>query len=719
MTMAADGRWRPALMRLVTGTREGFGACASWLRASYAADNDRMFLWIPVFMGAGIALYFGLDFEPSLWGAILPPLVAAGLAWRTRHRPFAGPVSMALLCVSIGLVASVLRFHAVAAPVLERPMSGELAGLVLSAERTETGSLSAVLAPVSFAGLPSERLPVKVRLNVRLRDAVLRPGAVVRLRARLMPPPEPVLPNGFDFARQAWFSSIGAVGFAYTTPEETAPPAGAGNLLTVLRMKIGERMRLRIGGTSGAVAAALVTGERASIPDEISADLRAAGIYHVLSISGLHMVLFAGSLFWAVRAFLVLLPGLALRYPVKKWAATVAILGATFYLLISGAAVATQRAWIMICLMFLAVLLDRPALSMRNVMLAATVILIWRPESLIGASFQMSFAAVIALIAFYESEPVCRWSLRPRATGVEALVSRGAGYILGIALTSVVAGTATGVIAAFHFNRIAIYGLAGNMAAMPLVGIVVMPMALLALLLMPFGLDGPALWLMGKGVDGMLAVAHEVAAWQGADRLVPAAPLSALVIAVFGALWLTLWRARWRYAGLVPIAVGLGLWGSATPSDILIDRDAALFAARTADGNLALTAARPSYTAEQWLRYEGDTRTAREAARSEFIGCDGGGCVYREEGRPVVAFPSSLAAVVEDCEKADIVAAAVPVPRRIRNECSARLLLDYFFFWRNGATTITLAPDGTFRIHTARELRGERPWVQRNGQQRQ
>jgi competence protein ComEC len=334
---------------------------------------------------------------------------------------------MALLCVAVGLVAAVLRFHAVAAPVLERPMSGDLVGHVLTVERTETGALSAVLAPVSFGKLSSESLPAKVRLNVRLGGAVLRPGAEVRMRARLMPPPEPVLPNGFDFARQAWFSSTGAVGFAYTAPGETVPPSGAGELLTVLRMKIGERIRSRIGGTSGAVAAALVTGERASIPDEISADLRAAGIYHVLSISGLHMVLFAGSLFWAVRAFLVLLPGLALRYPVKKWAAAVAILGATFYLLISGAAVATQRAWIMICLMFLAVLLDRPALSMRNVMLAATVILLWRPESLIGASFQMSFAAVIALIAFYESEPVRRWSQgskrRHRAVSLTSSVS--------------------------------------------------------------------------------------------------------------------------------------------------------------------------------------------------------------------------------------------------------------------------------------------------------
>lgn len=712
MSVAAGRERRPGESRPWERIREGAEACGSWLRDAYIADNDRLFLWIPVFLGAGVALYFGISFEPSI-SLGLAPVPLAGLAlWRLRHSSIFAPLMAALFCVALGFAATVFRSYTVAAPVLERPMAGELSGKVLSVETTETGSLTAILAPSAFGRLKTPELPARVKLNIRLRNVTLRPGAEVSLRARLMPPPEPVLPYGFDFARQSWFSSLGAVGFAYTAPVETAPPSGSGELLTRLRMQIGDRIRSKVHGTSGAVAAALITGERASIPDEISADLRAAGIYHVLSISGLHMVLFAGSLFWVVRAFLVFLPGLALRYPIKKWAAAVAIAGATFYLLISGAAVATQRAWIMISLMFLAVLLDRPALSMRNVMLAATLILLWRPESLIGASFQMSFAAVIALIAFYESEPVRRWTSRPRASGLEALVSRIFAYVAGIALTSIVAGTATGVIAAFHFNRIAIYGLAGNMAAMPLVGIVVMPMALLSLLLMPFGLDGPALWAMGKGVDGMLSIAHEVASWEGADRMVPAAPLSALVITVLGALWLTLWRANWRYAGILPIVAGLCLWGGSPKPDILVDRDAALFAVRMADGTLALTASRPSYTAEQWLRYEGETKTPREAANSGFMHCDGRGCIYREDGRPLIAFPASLGAVAEDCERADIVVASVSIPRQMRKECAAGLVLDYFFFWRNGATAITL--DEEPRIVTARQVRGERPWVQRS-----
>lgn len=684
----------------------------AWVGRCFAADSDRYFLWVPVFIGAGVACYFGLGIEPPLWLAILLLTVAGGLLWTFRLRPMAALCSAALFSVALGFAATVFRADRIAAPVLERPMSGTLLGEVISAERTERGALSAVLAPVSFAGLADGEVPGKVRLNIRIRDAVLRPGAIVELRARLMPPPEPVLPRGFDFARQAWFDGLGAVGFAYTAPEERTPPSGAAAALTTLRMKIGERIRGVVDGTSGAVAAALINGERASIPDDVSEDLRAAGIYHVLSISGLHMVLFAGSLFWTVRAVLALIPGLALRYPIKKWAAFIAILGASFYLTISGAAIATQRAWIMITLMFVAILLDRPAISMRNVALAAIAILLWRPESLIGASFQMSFAAVVALIAFYESEFARRWTMGERRGGLSALPRFAITYVLGIALTSIVAGTATGAIAAFHFNRVALYGLAGNMAAMPVVGIVVMPMALLALLLMPFGLDGPALWAMGKGVEAMLAVAHEVASWGGADRLVPEAPLGALMLVVFGALWLSLWRERWRLAGLAPIALGFMLWGSAPRPDVLIDRDAALFAARSADGTLALTSSRPSYTAEQWLRLEADGRRPRDAASSDYMNCDAGGCVYKEPGRPVVAFSASLGAVTDDCSRADVVIAEVPVPYRLRRECGAALFLDYFFFWRNGATTLHFDGDG-IKIVTARQVRGDRPWVQR------
>ena len=247
---------------------------------------------------------------------------------------------------------------------------------------------------------------------------------------------------------------------------------------------------------------------------------------------------------------------------------------------------------------------------------------------------------------------------------------------------------------------------------MPIVGFVVMPMALLALLLMPFGLDGPALWAMGKGVEAMLAIAHEVAGWGGADRLIPEASLSALLLVVFGALWLCLWRERWRFAGLVPIVLGFAMWNDVSRPDVLVDRDAALFAVRDGGGELALTASRPSYTAAQWLRHDADARQPGEAARSEHMNCDPGGCVYREPGRPVIAFPVSLGAVADDCSRADIMIAKIPVPYRVRKDCGAALFLDYFFFWRNGATTLHF-DDDDIRIVTARQVRGDRPWVQR------
>lgn len=714
MTIAAGAPGSPLPVRGWKFAVAASGAVANWLRASFTADGDRLFLWAPVAVAGGVALYFSLDFEPPAWPAP-PALLLAGIAlWQFRNRPALALCAAILFCLLLGFGAAVLRADMVAAPVLQRAASGTLVAEVLTVEGTETGNLSAVVSPRSFAGLAPSQLPEKVRINIRVKGATLRPGATVTLRARLMPPPEPVLPEGFDFARQVWFEQIGAVGFAYSVPEELVPPAGGlGSALAKLRMEIGQRVRSVIGGTSGAVAAALLNGERAGIPDEVSDDLRAAGIYHVLSISGLHMVLFAGSVFWAVRACLALSPYLALRYPIKKWAAVAALAGATFYLTISGAAIATQRAWIMISLMFVAVLLDRPALSMRNVMLAALVILLWRPESLIGAGFQMSFAAVIALIAFYESSIVRRWTMEPRGSGLEALPRRLLAYGLGIALTSIVAGAATGAIAAFHFNRIAVYGLAGNMAAMPIVGIVVMPMALLSLLLMPFGLDAPALWAMGKGVEGMLIVAHEVASWQGADRMVPSAPLSVLVLIGLGGLWLALWRERWRYIGMVPVVIGLLLWRVASGPDIWIDRDAALFGVRTSDGRLALVSSRPAYTAEQWLRHEGDPRSPGEAAKSDAISCDSLGCLYRESGRTLIAFPVTLDAVVEDCERADVIIARIPVPGRIRRDCSAEILLDYFYFWRNGATALTFEADGAVTLRTAREARGNRPWVQR------
>ncbi|HEY4343294.1 MAG TPA: ComEC/Rec2 family competence protein [Parvibaculum sp.] len=689
----------------------------AWLAASFFGESDRWFLWSPVLLGFGIALYFGLSFEPPLWAALLVLAGSGAALFLLRHQGPSAVLAAAIFCIAIGFAAAALRAWSVDAPVLEKAWTGELTGRLVETELTQKGALSALIAPLTMQGLNKGAMPARVRLSIRMAGVAVAPGETLRMRGRLLPPPEPVEPGGFDYARQVWFQSLGGVGYAFTPPVLVAPaPDDWATWLAALRAKITTRVQTGIGGAAGAVSAALITGEQRAIPKTAVEDLRNAGLSHVLSISGLHMVLFGGSLFWLVRAGLALVPALALRFPIKKWGAAAALFGATGYLLISGAEVATQRSYIMIALMFVAILLDRPALSMRNVALAAILVLLWQPESLLSASFHMSFAAVVALIAFYESPLIQRFGAAARGKSdgyIFSLVRFAANHVVGILLTTTVAGFATGAYAAFHFDRVAIYGMAGNMGALPIVSVVVMPAALAVLVLMPFGLDGPALWAMGKGVDAMLWVAHIVSRWSGADRMIATAPMASLVLVTLGGLWLALWRTHWRWLGVAPLILGFALWGADRRPDILIDRDGGLVAVRSNDGMLALTAARPSYTAEQWLRHDGDERTPAEAAKTKWMNCDALGCVWKEEGRPVIAFPKTLEALTEDCRNADIIVANMGLPWRIRAKCGASQIVDYFDLWRNGAVALYIAPDGTITRETARELRGDRPWVQR------
>ena len=701
------------------------GRAAGAVSRSFAAEADRWFFWLPVLLATGIATYFGLPFEPPLWIPLSATAILASALWTLRHRQMPLLVLSILTAIVAGSTAASLRTAITAAPVLREETAGALTGRVLSVEEGEAGDLTALMTPTSFAHLRPEDLPDKVRLRIRLKGVTLHPGETVRLRVRLMPPPEPVLPGGFDYARQAWFEGLGAVGFAYTTPEIIEPSAGGpAAAIAALRNAIATRIRAVIGGPGGAVAAALVTGERRAIPASVTEDLRAAGLAHVLAISGLHMALFSGTLFWLARALFAAVPALSLRYPVKKWAALVAFAGASFYLLVSGGAIATQRAFIMVALMLASIMLDRPAISLRNVALAAIIVLLWQPESLLGASFQMSFAAAVALVAFYESRAVQRFIAVARGDWREGpaqwprLVLL---YFAGLTLTSLVAGLATAPFAAFNFNRLALYGLAGNLAAMPLVGLIIMPSALIGLMLMPFGADGPAFWVMGKGIEWMLEVAHDVAHWGGADRLLPAAPLSALALVTFGGLWIALWRRDWRWLGCLPLLCGLILWPQAARPDILIGRDGDIVGARGNDGYLYLTSARPSYTAEQWLRVEGDRRRPAEAAAQDgsLWHCDVRGCAVHEAGRPLVAYSKDISAVTEDCEVADVIIAAVPVGKALRKGCRATLILDYFDFWRDGATTIRLGERDGPEVNTTRAARGARPWVRQPWQENQ
>ncbi len=362
----------------------------------------------------------------------------------------------------------------------------------------------------------------------------------------------------------------------------------------------------------------------------------------------------------------------------------------------------------MVGLVLLAVLLDRRGLGIRTVAWAALVILLVQPESLLGASFQLSFAAVTALVAVYEeiSEArIRRGPSRPR------IVLRPLVYFGGVALSTLIAGSVTAPFAIFHFNRLAVFGLAANLGAVPLTALWIMPWAVLAFLLMPFGLEALALAPMGWGLSAVIAIAETVAAWPGAVSLVPSMPGWALSAVVLGGLWLFLWRRIWRFAGLAPVAAGLASLAFVDPPDILVDERGELLAVRMADGDLAVSTLRTArFEREVWLRRDGqETRPEKWPVAGPSadgrLACDRLGCIYRIDGH-VVALVRRPGALQEDCRIADIVIAAVPV----RRACpSAHLVIDRFDLWRNGAHALRFG--NGVRAESVNGLRGDRPWV--------
>lgn len=702
-------------------------ACAgvlAWLAEQitslFAIERPQFVLWTPVLLGIGIALYFALPAEPVHAAGLVVLTCCAWVGWRGRGlERIAGFVA---LLIVLGFCAAQWRTAWQAAPIITKttgPVS--ITGTVLKIEERRR-DLRLLLAPSAIGRNTGEALPARIRLTVkravsgdraddRAQATAALPVAVgnhIHLRGVLMPPPAPVRPGGFDYGRMLWFDRIGGIGYAVSHPETVSPPDSASRGFTMQagiwladkRLRIARHVRARLDGEVGAVAAALMTGDRAAIPDSVTTALRDSGLAHLLAISGLHMGLLAGTIFFALRGGLALIPPIALYFPIKKWAALVALVGAFGYLLISGGSVPTQRAFLMSALVLLAVLCDRTALSMRTVAFAASLILLLTPEALLQVGFQMSFAAVIALIAVYE-----RLGPRLRSNASHGPTRRVAGFFLAIGLTSLVAGLATAPFAIFHFHRFADYGLIGNLLAMPLVSCWIMPSAVLAFILMPFGLDGPVLDLMGWGIEIMLRCAQMVADWPGAVTTAPALPKVALIVTVLGGLWLCLWRGGWRWAGLaaLPLALLLGVLLNGR-ADLLIDATGRNLAVRQPDGELVLVAGRAgAYGPTRWAAAEGRMTlpSAEEAAQ-----CDKLACIVRMRGGYSVAYIKDSRALADDCRSVDIIISQKPV----RHCPSATVIVDFFDLWRSGGHALHIGADSAITQRTIAAERGERPW---------
>jgi competence protein ComEC len=680
---------------------------SQWALAEVAPG--RLVPWLAVAFGIGIVGYFTADREPAWWAAVALAFVGVAIAILTRHRPIGFPLALGFAAIAAGFATATLRTQRVAHPVLQYAVSTvTLSGFVEIREERERSD-RIVVRVHTIEGRRLTDAPERVRLAVR-KNTAPPVGSFIALKAHLSPPLAPLRPGGYDFARDMYFQRIGASGYALGKITIVAAPVAGGFWLRYaavidnIRETIDKRIRAELPGDEGAIASALITGKRDAISTPVNDAMYVSSLAHVLSISGYHMAVVAGIVFFFIRAGLALIPSLASRYAIKKWAAAAALAAATFYLLLSGAEVATQRSYIMIAIVLAGIMVNRPTLTFRTITVAALGVLLLSPESVVNPSFQMSFAATLALIAAYQ------YGLPWRANADTSIGARvalwGGREIVGLALASFVAGLGTTPYAAFHFHRTAPYGMIANLFAMPVVSVEVMPMGILGLLAMPFGFDAIFWRLMGVGITWMDTVALWVTSLPGAVGRIRAFGTGPLLLATVAILLLCLLRTPLRWSGAA-LALIASLWAVSTPlPDVLVSGDGQVAAVRGSDGRLAvLHSNRDSFAIKEWLAADGDARTAKDAGLRGGVQCDAAGCIAKLKDGRLASVALSVEAFIEDCTRAAVVVSAREAP----GGCAA-ILIDRKVWRANGAVALRWIGDGFEQIN-ARPRGYERPWA--------
>lgn len=686
------------------------------IRRIAEAQSGRTFLWFVAFFAAGIVAFFSWREEPMWWPA---PLLGAGAcvaAWMMRRHLLLRVTTILVVAFAFGHVAAQVRTEMVAAPILAREMGPfVLSARVADAEKRPDGN-HVIVDGFALPGIAKQDTPEKIRLTLPSAHGLPNVGERISVRVMVRPPALPVVPGGFQFQRALYFGGVGATGFAVgrwqleANDEPLSWRARAHAWTETLRRKIGDRITQAIPGEHGAVAAALINGEQSAIPEDLQEAYRVAGIAHLLSISGVHMSLLAAIVFLVVRRGTALWPWLALRADTKKIAAWIALGATGFYLVISGVSVPAVRSFIMIAIVFAAVLLDRTALSVRSIAWAALVLMALLPDAIVGASFQMSFLAVLCLVCLYEQTRLkIEWRTRD---GEFRIIYAAMIYVAGVLLTDIVAGGATSLFAAYHFNRLPTYSFVANAVAVPLTGVWIMPFGVLALVLMPFGLDEWPLILMGKGVALLDQLALYVSTWPNAQVHVPPMDVKLLAAGAAGAVFVCLWRGHWRWIGLAPVIAAFAIpWFMPAP-DLLVDDTARVFAVTDERGRIVPRPSRAgSFVKEVWgdrfgaseIQWPGKGTTSEELG----LGCDGSGCILTRHGqKALVAF--SPEAVAEDCGEVNAIIADQPA----RFLCRQGKMIDLFDLRRNGGYELWLTPDG-IRTRSVRDVVGTRAWTGR------
>jgi len=678
----------------------------TWVQAE--AGPGRLLPWVPIAFGTGIALYFAAEREPVAWAAAATANLLCLAAFLLRRQRWFPPI-MLVAAIAAGFAVAAVKTSRVGHEVLAKPLySVALTGFVETHEERERTDRFVLRVATMDSPRAAPKL-ARVRLSVK-KGTAPAVGRFVELKARLQPPLSPLRPGSYDFGRDLYFQGIGASGFVTGGIKAVDPPIQPSVTLRYsatmqgLRDAIDARIRTALTGDNRAIATALLTGRRDAISTDVNDAMFISGLGHVLSISGYHMAVVAGVVFFAIRALLALIPVLTVTFPIKKVAAAAALFAALFYLLLSGGEVATQRSFFMTAVVLIAVMVDRRAVTFRTLAVAAMIVLIVAPEALIHPSFQMSFAATLGLVALVQiGMPALFASPDHSATARVALW--GGREIAMLVLASLVAGLATTPYAAFHFHRVTPYGVLANLLAMPVVSALVMPAGILGLVAMPFGFDGVFWGLMDLGIQWMIVVAQWVAALPGAIGRMPAFGTGPLILASIGIIVLGLLRTPLRFVGAGVLALSIVRASLVRQPDVLISGDGHSVAVRGRDGLLrVMRSAKDTFLLKEWLAGDADARLPTDGSLSHGVSCDHDGCITPLADGALVALVLQPGAFTDDCENAALIITTKQPPK----DCRA-LVIDQDRLQRNGAMNVQRTANG-FAIDAVRPRGLDRPW---------
>lgn len=673
------------------------------LKENLLQERSRWIPWVPVLFGIGIGVFFALPMEPSLWWGLglAETLIFQALIFRRRPEILAvlGIVSIAALgFISVQLRTAWLN----KVPFVSGEQKMYLKGRIIARDTNSTGKIRLTLDDIS--DFDDNKLSGPYKITLLVKKAPAAEGQCVEMIAKIMPPFPTAMVGGYQFDRKTFFDGIKATGYSVSRAipidcVNSTPWTEKVNLkIEQIRDKIVRRIDTVLPPDEAAVTAAIVAGERGGMSRELINNYRDSGLAHFLSISGLHMSMLAGMMFFLVRFVSSLVPPVIARYDTKKFSAVFAILMSAVYLVISGAAVPTQRAFIMTFIVLLGVLCSRQAISMLTISWAAMLVLLISPEALIGPSFQMSFAAVIVLIAFYEryAGSLHRFLNGGGSKNVSLLSRAGRiifAYIAGILISDFVASMATLPFSIYHFNRIAVYTTLGNLLAGPVIGLVIMPFVLLSLLLMPLGLEELPLKIVGWGIHLVNDVTAWVASLPHAGLPVLAMPLWGLVAIVLGALWLCIWQRKWRLWGWTGILAGcLSLLAARVP-DVMVDESGKAVAVKDNRGELVVLPSRgKTFVKNIWLEKTGGRQLSEEDKKKLRLIWNG-----KREDKNWLDLT---------CDKTECF-----YKGRITIEKNKGIKLEDEYFDSSKAlgAAISLLPEG-FDVNTVRSFVGERYW---------